>query len=225
MYMIDNIQFDNRVAECLDVLSTVMSKSDLDASYIVIYPSNDFYCISDETVIFHSVLLSNIPDMNTLYINTKYTLIIQGITEEKDEENEDEDTPKIKPDKIYSRSHYIPLEDIFIKNTIDRNLDLYRNHNYPIILQKYAFSSTEEFDPFRSLKAANGAKMYKNITDDNEFIAFPMFSGFPKLAKSDGMDLTVYKQDNKYNLVEFTIYKKKVKRNINVLFRVMNLDY
>ena len=70
MYM-NNILVDNRVSEVLSVLTTVMSKAnDLDDSYIVIYPNNHFYCISGETVIWHSILLSSIPDMNTIYIDT-----------------------------------------------------------------------------------------------------------------------------------------------------------
>jgi len=217
MYM-NNILVDNRVAEVLSVLSTVMSKAnDLDDSYIVIYPNNNFYCISSETVIWHSIIINNIPDMNTIYIDTKKTLEIQSIPKELDENG------KVKT-YLYTASHYIPMEDIFLKNTIDTNLNMYINHNYKVILYKDAFSDTEEFDPFRNLKADDGAKMYKYITDNSYFVMFPMFTGFPKLSKSDSMNLTVYKQDDKYNLVKFDIYKKKIKRNIEVLFRVMDLD-
>ena len=203
MYMTDNILVDNRVAECLSVLSSVMSKAnDLDYSYIVIYPNNHFYCISGEAVIWHSILINTIADINTIYIDTKSTLEVQSIPKELDEEG------KVKS-YLYTSAHYIPLNDIFIKNTIDTNLAMYINHNYEVILYKDGFSDTEEFDPYRNLKADDGARMYKNITDDNYLICFPMFTGFPKLSKSDSMNLTVYKQDNKYHLVKFDIYKKK----------------
>lgn len=217
MYM-NNILVDNRVGEALSVLTTVMSKAnDLDDSYIVIYPNNHFYCISGETVIWHSILINSIPDMNTVYIDTKSTLEIQAIPKEFDEEG------KVKS-YLYTSSHYIPMDDIFLKNTIDRNLNMYIDHGYEVILYKEGFTDSEEFDPFRGLKADDGAKMYKDITDDNKLVMFPMFTGFPKLSKSDSMNLTVYKQDDKYNLVKFDIFKKKMKRNIEVLFRVMNLD-
>lgn len=82
----------------------------------------------------------------------------------------------------------------------------------------------EEFEKLLSMKASDGSKYYVihgNNIGDNYFV--PIFSNFPSINKPDQIGISIYQLEYGYNLVLETIFKKKINRNINILFRTLDL--
>lgn len=99
-------------------------------------------------------------------------------------------------------------------NTIDIN-------NNILAKIENARISDESFEKYASIKAENGCMFYKLIGYNGNPYYIPIMTGFPKLAKSDDIDIIVYKNindDNSY-LIREIIHKKKLKCDYDVFFR------
>ena len=82
-----------------------------------------------------------------------------------------------------------------------------------------------EFDKLLQLKSSEGMKLYKLHNTELYGTTFiPIFNGFPSLVKADSISVKVYKDDIEgYSVVEYTIFKNKLKENIKMYFRILNL--
>lgn len=119
------------------------------------------------------------------------------------------------------------IDDYFLlKET--RNLFIYyinNINNYPILASDSNLRSDPEFESLLSLKSADGAKFYKlRDINYNKPYFIPVFSGFPNLNKPDTIGATIRDMmDYSHLLVELDIFKKKLKRNIKIVYRTLDL--
>lgn len=119
------------------------------------------------------------------------------------------------------------IDDYFLlKET--RNLFIYyinNINNYPILASDSNLRSDPEFESLLSLKSADGAKFYKlRDVNYNKPYFIPVFSGFPNLNKPDTIGATIRDMmDYSHLLVELDIFKKKLKRNIKIVYRTLDL--
>ena len=109
-----------------------------------------------------------------------------------------------------------------------RNLFIYyisNINNYPILASDSNLRSDPEFESLLSLKSADGAKFYKlRDINYNKPYFIPVFSGFPNLNKPDTIGATIRDMmDYSHLLVELDIFKKKLKRNIKIVYRTLDL--
>ena len=109
-----------------------------------------------------------------------------------------------------------------------RNLFIYyisNINNYPILASDSDLRSDPEFESLLSLKSADGAKFYKlRDINYNKPYFIPVFSGFPNLNKPDTIGATIRDlMDHCHLLVELDIFKKKIKRNIRIVYRTLDL--
>ena len=84
------------------------------------------------------------------------------------------------------------------------------------------------FQKLMELKAADGMKFYKvhGMIQNNIHTWFvPVFSGFPSLNKQDSADIIIKKDTNysKYFIVNYHIFKAKIKKYIDVYFTAIEL--
>ena len=95
----------------------------------------------------------------------------------------------------------------------------------PLIADDPNVQDDPEFDKLMQLKSAEGMKLYKLRNTELYGTTFiPIFTGFPALTKSDSIAVKVYKDDiDGYSVVEYTIFKNKLKENIRMYFRILNL--
>ena len=75
------------------------------------------------------------------------------------------------------------------------------------------------------LKSTDGAKfVFINSDDMNKRYIYPVYTGYPVTAKSDGLGLSIYDLDYTRYLCVTSIYKKKLKKRIDLFVRYVNLD-
>ena len=83
--------------------------------------------------------------------------------------------------------------------------------------------SDEEFAKISDVKSENGCVFYKLIGFNGKPYFIPIMNSFPKLNKSDDIDIIVYKNiynDDSY-IVRETIHKSKIKSDYDVFFRTL----
>lgn len=119
------------------------------------------------------------------------------------------------------------ISDYFLLKEM-RNLFIYyisNINNYPILASDSDLRSDPEFESLLSLKSADGAKFYKlRDINYNKPYFIPIFSGFPNLNKPDTIGATIRDlTDHCHLLVELDIFKKKIKRNIRIVYRTLDL--
>lgn len=81
-----------------------------------------------------------------------------------------------------------------------------------------------EIERLIGLKSADGCNFYKLYGKNiNEIYYFPFFSGFPNISKPDKLGFEVYRFDNTHCVNVMNIFKKKINREVKVIYRVINL--
>lgn len=116
------------------------------------------------------------------------------------------------------------------KKDIDLLLSYYNYYkNVPctqsIVSQRDDLQDDSSYSELMKLKSAEGMKFFKLPNDSLHGISFiPVFNGFPYLVKGDKLGIKVYTDNIKgYSVVEYIIYKTKLKEIINLYFRIVNI--
>ena len=126
----------------------------------------------------------------------------------------------IIPSDKYKLNRKKTKVDISLCESTLRSIDIEEN-----ILAKVenAKITDEAFRKISDIKADNGCVFYKLIGYNGIPYYIPIMGSFPKLAKSDDIDIIVYKSinDNDSYLVREIIHKSKLKCDYNVFFRTL----
>ena len=124
------------------------------------------------------------------------------------------------PSNKYKLNNKKTKVDISLCESTLRSIDIEDN-----ILAKVenAKMTDEIFEKISNIKAENGCIFYKLIGFDGRPYYIPIMSSFPKLAKSDDIDITVYKNinDPESYLIREVIHKAKLKSDYDVFFRTI----
>lgn len=195
---------DPRFSIAKDLLITMLGKKDIENTLAFINERNELICMVRETAIF-ICNLGNVPPGFPIYIDCEATFA--NLAEDPDS------------------SKYIPILDIRKINQMNEYYNRYINSPpYPLIYHRDNMESDEEFAAYLSAKSEEGAKFYRGISlENNHKFMFPVFSGFPKLLKNDTINLSVYIMDYEHYMIVMDIYKKKLSRNIRLIYRVLNV--
>lgn len=86
-----------------------------------------------------------------------------------------------------------------------------------------AKASDENFEKLTNIKAEDGCIFYKLIGFDGKPYFIPIMGSFPKLSKTDDIDIIVYKniKDDDSYLIREVIHKSKLKCDYDVFFRTL----
>ena len=77
----------------------------------------------------------------------------------------------------------------------------------------------------QGLKSTDGAKfIFIPGIEYNKRYLYPVFTGYPVISKSDSVGLSIYDIDSKRYLGVTSIYKKKLKKQIDLFVRYINMD-
>ena len=152
----------------------------------------------DSTVIYKAMLKT--PPINSLpiiYIDTKFMI-----------EN------NIPEDKLIN-CPWVEQNFLYIDSRINFG---------PKVAQYNDLRSDPEFERLMNLKADDGMKFYKIPGfDKNKVYMIPVFSGFPNLNKQDTASVDIYANDGISVIVDMTIYKKKLNRDIHMIYKVLDI--
>lgn len=134
------------------------------------------------------------------------------------------------------------LDNIIIEKTIDKikyiEINPYYSFNYGIyqeLLSYYNFYTSRDYNyesydimeneeilPLLSLKSSQGLRFYK-MSDPKFMIMLPFFYGLVPVTKTDGLSMKASVGEME-SIINYTIFKKKLKCNIDVYMRLLNLN-
>lgn len=82
-----------------------------------------------------------------------------------------------------------------------------------------------DYEKLLGMKATDGASMFIMPGNDlyQNFIV-PVFSGFPAINAKDKIGIVVRRIDYKSLLIQYDIYKAKIKKNITLYFIIMDMN-
>ena len=98
-------------------------------------------------------------------------------------------------------------------------------YNNELVAEQSNLQDDPEYSKLLALKSAEGMKFYKlpnNQLYSNTYI--PVFNAFPAILKGDTISIKVYKDIyDCYSIVEYNIYRGKIKDYYKLYFRILNL--
>lgn len=192
-----NVVKDIRISKVKSLVEAIVPKRDLDYCNIMVTGENEVVMIVRDTVMY-LVQLKNLPLLPPIAMY--YSSI------------EDNDTDTC-------------IVDYNLLNLISHTHSYYKANMVNPVASNDTLSTQEDFESYLALKADDGSKYY-HLSGNNpeETYLVPIFSGFPALAKSDSMGVTVYDlHDGMHTLVVMNIFKKKIKDNVQMCFRTLKL--
>lgn len=196
---------DDRIPIVRKILSSLISKLEMQDSIVTIMPDNTMIAICRLTTVFTCTLKECTPGF-TIYIDprTFYDEFIESY--------------KILEDEFIAFKQDSSTLYLNIANT--NQLYFYNIDKYKLIDKIEDITSFEDFNYYLSLKSEDGSKFFKGY--NNNFI-LPIYTKFPNISKSDVANLYVYDFDQESNLVVWKVYKKKLSRDVYTVFRVLKL--
>lgn len=95
----------------------------------------------------------------------------------------------------------------------------------PIIGEIDDLRSIDEYNNLIGRKANEGVGVYRMPTDIlYQYIWIPVFTGFPVLVKQDKIGVQIRRIDNYVLLLQYNIYKHKLKKTITQWCRIMDMN-
>lgn len=221
---------DKRLPVIKKLLSSILSLNDLKSSIAFMNSDNRLYLICQNSVIFYFDINECIND-DPFYIDCLNTFDVIII----DNPNYNKANPSLNPKgtkiQLKVNTNNLNEEECILFN--DQNiiydfnckLDYYvfNINKFPIISKdERIIKDTNLFNDFLNIKSDEGVKFFKSLTPGKEFM-YPVFTGFPNITKSDDMDVIVHRIDDVYNLIHIIIHKKKISRDINMIYRTLSI--
>ena len=117
--------------------------------------------------------------------------------------------------------------DQFIATDIYNKYTLYTNTisgKLPLAYDN-ELRNNDEFEKLLGLKSSQGMRYY-NLADYNSpglSYLIPMFAGFINLNKDDRIGIKIYDFDPINHLINFSIYKKKINRDVQMYCRTLKI--
>lgn len=120
----------------------------------------------------------------------------------------------------------IDIQDVIITQRIAQ---LYINYMSltsccSLVAYNEDLKNDESFADYLNIRADDGMRYYRllGINPANQYL-IPIFTGFPNIASQDKLGIYVYNIGNGFLLGVFKIFKKKINRDIEIQFRILNL--
>ena len=188
---------DPRVVQAKKVAKAFVGTLNLTYSKVLITSDNSLVIFTRDTVMYITKLLN---------INPGFTIAF-SYANSKDLE-EDEYVP-INPDQLFKKYQYY----------------IYSMQSLNLIGEELDIRGRKDIDELLALKSADGAKFYKlrNIHDWNLVYTVPFFAGLTSLNKDDTFGIRLYDLGDGYYLLQYVVFKKKIKREILINLRIFNL--
>lgn len=199
---------DNRLEEIKKIVEGIVSKTLLPSTTCLVTPFNTLQIIVDDTVMYI------IPLKEDISINPIYAFEYNKILSIDNNINLS-NTPLDIGDPL-----------LFDKLTFMNNLYRGNMNEDNIVARNSDLKNTESFEEYLTIKSADGMKYYKlpDIDNPSGFYMIPIFSGFPNISSQDKLGISVYDAHDGFLTCKFDIFKKKINRNIEMIFKIININ-
>ena len=196
------IEEDARFIQAISVLKTVIGEVALETALISIGIDNRVVCVTYGSVIY-TFYLNDVMNGNKIYCNYLY---------------------------VKHRDKY-PMFATIPYSQQDKDLLNYVVDKYMNLIQSYQLINTADnvqddilFQKYMEMKADDGCELYR-IGQPGNMSFFSIFAGFPKMNKSDKLNLYSYRVDEYSQINRMELFKKKVNRVVDIYYRAMDLGY
>ena len=196
---------DFRVPEVRKIVSALVTSSLYQYTKLLLVEDTIIFTVSD-TLLYSVKLKNTVPDNNQL-VASGFACTFYDIANPI---NNDEELAKSDFNIMHELSEVYHKYNEIIWNS-------------SVIAQDSSLRDNPEFESLLGLKADDGLKYYRMMANDHNPIFIPVFSGFPNLNKDDTIGIKVYCTDRQNYVVNATIYKKKLAREINMYYRILGL--
>ena len=200
---------DPRLDQVQKVVESLVTKTLLDSTYVLVTSDNNLILVVDDTLLY-MIPLTN----ETCYpaLGFSYARFLEMVA------NRTVDF-SVEAVDIYDAMITIKLTNLytgycgFLSN--DR-----------LIAYNEDLKNAESFAEYLTIKADDGMRYYSlPAINHSTNYHIPIFAGFPNISSQDKLGVYVYSIDERFLLAKFSIFKKKINRNIDILFRIINLNW
>lgn len=201
---------DHRLEEIKKIVEGIVSKTLLPSTTCLVTSFNTLQIIVDDTVMYIIPLKEDI-SINPVYaFEYKKFMMYIGNTD------------------IDLSNSPLDIGDSLLFDKLSFMGNMYRGNMTKDNLVAYNedLKNTESFDEYLSIKSADGMKYYKlpDINNPAGFYMIPIFSGFPNISSQDKLGISVYDTHDGFLTCKFDIFKKKINRNIEMIFKIININ-
>lgn len=191
---------DPRIPQVRKIITSIIGKKDLSFTKVMITRDNTLVIILYDTSIYVTKLVDEIPGFEIAFYY-------------KDIMNLEDDQCTVNDFILYKQMY----ETFMFYNSIESNQQF-------LLSSSSSLRGNEEFERLLALKSGDGAELYKMYGNNPGQVYFvPIFSSFPNLNKDDQIGISVYYIDQTTLMNVMYIYKKKIKRDVKVYFRTLNI--
>ena len=191
---------DPRVAQAKKLAKAVIGTANLNYTDILIMDTNMSVMFVRDTAIFEVPLVN---------INPGFTILFNYI-ECKDLED-DEYIPCSNSKFVFCSKSYFKYH-------------AFDNPNF-LVAEEQDMQMREDIQELLNLKSKDGAKYYKmhGCKNRNAVYTVPFFAGLTSINKQDRFGIRVFDMMDGYFLVQYQIYKQKIKRTVHINIQVFNM--
>lgn len=190
---------DDRIPQVRALLQSLVSPTDLSQHTNVLLTSNNYLVVYIRETVMYIIKLKDVSSGPPISFN--YADIIEGF-----EENE-------------------CIHDPYIYHLLDYTYQVYQNFlRYPRVAYEECLRGNEEFETNLRAKAADGLQFFRlNGIRPNKVYLIPMFTRFPAVNKADTIGVEVFDLQDGFLIVSMRIYKKKINREYQMIYRILDL--
>lgn len=121
----------------------------------------------------------------------------------------------------------LDIYDAFITSKLLNYYSFYCRYIYeefkPVAINN-DLKTDESFVDYLNIKSDDGMKYYKlPALQPGKQYMIPIFTGFPNVTSQDKLGVYVYELYEGFILGRFKIFKKKINRDINIFFRMLDI--
>lgn len=199
---------DPRLDQVKKVIESLITKTLLYSTECLVTSDNVLVIVVDDTLLYQ-IPLKNEQPYPILGFSYKIFMAVIGDRE------------------IDFSKEYVDILDM---NIISRLYTLYNGYNgllnsKPLVAYNEDLKGCESFSDYLGIRADDGMKYYKLPgTQPGIQYPIPIFTGFPNISAQDKLGIYVYDIQDGFLLAKFRIFKKKINRDIDILFRLINLS-
>ena len=192
---------DPRINQAIMIAKAIVSKTLLYSTEFLITGDNNLVLIVDETLMYVIPLKS---ELQYPPIAFKYKSITEDI---------DYSTVPIDTDEI-----------LYNNLVCTYNSYMYVN-SFPPSSYFEDLRVSETFASLLNIKTGDGMNWFKvsNAANPAKIYYIPVFSGFPNITSQDKIGIEVRDMNNGYLIVKYKIYKKKINRDIEQYFKLIDI--
>lgn len=199
---------DPRLDQVKKVVESLVTKTLLNLTECLVTADNILIVIVDDTLMYHIPLKNEQPYP---ILGFSYR-VLMGVCGDRE---------------IDFSKEYVDVLDPVIITRLSALYSGYFNllNSKPLVASNDDLKGTENFSEYLGIRADDGMKYY-HLTGFNpgELYPIPIFTGFPNISSQDKLGIQVYDIMDGFLLAKFKIFKKKINRDIDILFRLINLS-